>query len=365
MASTRLRMNVGGRIFETSKTTLVNSGSAFFGALLGSTGEAFSEGLPSISSRKRLRTLNEEDDEEDDEEDTELREVFVDRDPDVFKDVLYFMRSMRLPALARSDPARLADLKCEAAFFGIGALEEACDGARRECKALVDGVEAEAKPQPSARSIRIHVPEGDESALVPFEPDEVIYVVSATLLCPFVRYKVEEETRSETVEGCYLDTCKFVGEDDAGELKEDWGSGDFQLCVDAEDQEGGDDSVVLAHVGLNIIHVGHRAPTNVDLRQDLGICLSQNPNDSGIRFSSKGHSGWDIVAWVGSAEAIPHLQPGKSGHQSKRAASAASLATGNGDLAATALAAALLAKTQQNAAALLSAYSFLHLADLV
>ena len=52
------------------------------------------------------------------------REMFIDRDPDVFADVLRFMRANRLPAAAAADTHRLEDLKTEAEFLCYDRLVE-------------------------------------------------------------------------------------------------------------------------------------------------------------------------------------------------------------------------------------------------
>ena len=113
--STRIIINAGGRIFETSKTTLLASGSGYFEGLLGSTGET-------MKGKKRARVSA-------DGGDDAPAELFLDRDPDVFADVLKYMRANRLPAAVRADAHRLDDLKSEAEFFAYDRLVTACDEA--------------------------------------------------------------------------------------------------------------------------------------------------------------------------------------------------------------------------------------------
>ena len=114
--STRIIINAGGRIFETSKTTLLASGSGYFEGLLGSTGET-------MKGKKRARVSA-------DAGDDAPAELFLDRDPDVFADVLKYMRANRLPAAVRADAHRLDDLKSEAEFFAYDRLVAACDEAQ-------------------------------------------------------------------------------------------------------------------------------------------------------------------------------------------------------------------------------------------
>ena len=113
----RVTLNAGGRVFETTALTLKTSGAGYFEALLGETGAR----LP--GSKKRARVSEDGDDA------PGRREIFIDRDPDVFADVLRYMRTSRLPAAAAADAHRLADLKTESQFLIYDALFNACDAA--------------------------------------------------------------------------------------------------------------------------------------------------------------------------------------------------------------------------------------------
>ena len=114
---TRVIINAGGKLFETSTTTLLASGSGYFEGLLGSTGET-------MRGKKRARISADGDDDA-----ASRRELFVDRDPEVFGDLLKYMRGNRLPAAVRADAHRLDDLKAEAEFFAYDRLVAACDEA--------------------------------------------------------------------------------------------------------------------------------------------------------------------------------------------------------------------------------------------
>ena len=129
----RVTLNAGGRVFETTALTLKTSGAGYFEALLGETGAR----LP--GSKKRARVSEDGDDA------PGHREIFIDRDPDVFADVLRYMRSDRLPAAAAADVHRLADLKTEAEFLAYDALLNACDAA----EAALAAAAALAAPVPS------------------------------------------------------------------------------------------------------------------------------------------------------------------------------------------------------------------------
>ena len=111
-------IDAGGRTFKTSTTTLIGSGAGYFEALLGETGRK-------LRGKKRARVSADGDD----APGGGPREIFLDRDPDVFADVLRFMRANRLPAAAAADAHGLEDLKAEAGFFCYGRLAAACDEA--------------------------------------------------------------------------------------------------------------------------------------------------------------------------------------------------------------------------------------------
>ena len=90
----RVTLNAGGRVFETTALTLKTSGAGYFEALLGVTGAK-------LPGQKRARVSEDGDDA------PGHRELFIDRDPDRFADVLSFMRTDRLPAAAAKDSDRL------------------------------------------------------------------------------------------------------------------------------------------------------------------------------------------------------------------------------------------------------------------
>ena len=114
----RLTVNAGGRRFETSTTTLMGSGAGYFEALLGETGQK-------LRGRKRARAPEVTGSADDDAP----GEIFVDRSPDLFEDILQFARANRLSAATRKDDERLEDLKTEAEFFCYDRLAAACDEA--------------------------------------------------------------------------------------------------------------------------------------------------------------------------------------------------------------------------------------------
>ncbi len=129
-------IDAGGRTFKTSTTTLEASGAGYFEALLGETGRK-------LRGKKRARVSADGDD----AQGGGPREIFLDRDPDVFADVLRFMRANRLPAAAAADAHRLEDLKTEAEFLCYDALVAACD----------ESLEALERARPTARCLTFHV----------------------------------------------------------------------------------------------------------------------------------------------------------------------------------------------------------------
>ena len=166
----RLTVNAGGRRFETSTTTLMGSGAGYFEALLGETGQK-------LRGRKRARAPEVTGLADDDAP----GEIFVDRSPDLFEDILQFARANRLSAATRKDDERLEDLKTEAEFFCYDRLAAACD----------EALEALERARPAARCLTFHVKpyfttsdEGDEIfrenvVKVDVPKDHVFYIVSA------------------------------------------------------------------------------------------------------------------------------------------------------------------------------------------
>jgi hypothetical protein len=146
-----IEVNVGGRVFETTTMTLKSSGSKFFQALLGLTGTTLAGG----ESNSNIDSNG-------------TGPVFLDRDPDLFADVLYFMRSQRLPASTRKNVDRLDDLSSEADFFVYDELQQACQ----------DSLDDYQQNLPTAQSYWIKVDETPRRVAIP--QGQMIYIVSAT-----------------------------------------------------------------------------------------------------------------------------------------------------------------------------------------
>ena len=166
MDDDRVTLNAGGRIFETTALTLKTSGAGYFEALLGETGAK-------LPGRKRARVSADGDDAPGGH-----RELFIDRDPDRFADVLSFMRTSRLPSAVEDDLHRLRDLKVEAEFLAYDALLNACEAA--EALASPPEETAESKmffvnphanePDRWGEEVRISVPKGQVLVITQVTP---------------------------------------------------------------------------------------------------------------------------------------------------------------------------------------------------
>ena len=161
-------IDAGGRTFKTSTTTLEASGAGYFEALLGETGRKH-------RGKKRARVSADGDD----APAGGPREIFLDRDPDVFADVLRFMRANRLPAAAAADAHRLEDLRTEAEFLCYDALVAACD----------EALEALERARPAARCLTFHVEQFHDAESmtqnlveVDVPKGQILYIVSAVPL---------------------------------------------------------------------------------------------------------------------------------------------------------------------------------------
>ena len=322
MASDRVIVNAGGRRFETTTTTLMSSGSAYFLALLGYTGSALGSLprnlnendsavaiTPHTNGRKRTRTDDGADIEENaTERPAALKEVFVDRDPDLFENILYFMRSNHLPSKVRKDMDRLEDLKDEALFFGFQELGSACENALKELRdAIQEALKPEPKPKAKCYTFKV---EYDEDCTISVPKGEVLFVASATLAGKVHsrRYKPSDKVIKErrkngedsdmddeyAVEHCYLDPSR------QGD------SGDFQLLASVSGRE----YISIAHVAIDYsTGIETYAGMNLNFREDLGLCLApfETSENRNIRLNSSGSGDWHVVCWVGEPSAIPQL----------------------------------------------------------
>ena len=269
-------INAGGRVFESSTTTLKLSGAGYFEALLGDTGTQ-------MRGRKRARPGDDAPEvtgSAEDDAPSAPREIFIDRDPDVFADVLRYMRSDRLPAAAAKDEDRLEDLKAEAEFLCYGALLMACDAAIDAMRAAeaAAAAAAAAKVIPEARNLIIET----EAETDDFGDDEVIhvpkgqvlYVVSAMLI---ITQPIQDLCHAQRngPKGAFL--LLKAGRKQMF-LVQDW----------------------LRNLGNNDIDlVGH------DVMRDVRLCFTGGEEEE-VMLSSYGLP-FQINAWVGHPSKIPGL----------------------------------------------------------
>ena len=274
---TRIVINAGGRVFETSTTTLKLSGAGYFEALLGDTGKQ-------MRGKKRARPGDDAPEvtgsAEDDDAPSAPREIFIDRDPDVFADVLRYMRSDRLPAAAAKDEDRLEDLKAEAEFLCYGALSQACDAAIDAMRAAeaAAAAAAAAKVISEARNLIIETEAetddfGDD-VIIQVPKGQVLYVVSAMLI---INQPIQDlcHAQKKGPKGAFL-------------LLEE-GRKQMFLVQDWLRNLDNDDIDLVGH----------------DVMRDVRLCFSGGEEEE-IRLSSYGLN-FQINAWVGHPSKIPGL----------------------------------------------------------
>lgn len=246
----RIAVNVGGRIFLTSKQTLKSS-SVYFSALLRTTGDA-------TSSRQEIS-----------------EDIFIDRDPDLFADVLLFMRTTRLPAATLLNIARIRDVRAEAEFFEAKSLIVACDEAARDFGVLS-----------TARTVGITLDDSNVQANIQVPTDQILYIHSATCVTP-------------SRDGSFFSFSTYV-------------SGDMRLeCrLPSHEEDGLCRWTTLTHLLVNTLQ---EVKVSQAYRQDLRVSLSGDvtfdPKDVGlVRIRKVGSASWHLVCWIGPARAIPYFQ---------------------------------------------------------
>ena len=255
----RLTVNAGGRRFETSTTTLISCGAGYFDALLGETGQK-------LRSRKRARAPEVTGAVDDDDAPGAPREIFVDRSPDLFEDVLQFARANRLSAATRKDDERLEDLKTEAEFFCYDRLAAACG----------EALEALERARPTARCLTFHVKpyftRNDEGDITTFHQNvvvvdvpkgHVLYIVSA-----------QEQPTGERTNNYNLTATNELNDRD----------------------------------GLVSIVIGRRPPSQYDTRPGAGFTMGGGATEK-VHLYAYGAEFW-VAAWVGHPSKIPGLGAG-------------------------------------------------------
>lgn len=298
--SDRVTVNVGGRRFETTSTTLLSCESSYFAALLGDTGRK-------LSGRKRARG-------DESESEAAPRELFLDRDPSLFEVVLQFMRSGgALPAATRVDLAKLEDLRAEGEFLCFEGLVSACEAAAvAYLENVKEAAEAATPPEEDAQHQMFSIGEAEKTIEVP--EGQVLYIVSATMAgrnCQVRRFTLHADNEKKRANGeqfnipnCYLAALSAPPFGD-GTMQYDWfehSSGDFQLLA----KENVDQRFrAIAHVGLDQVNCGN-IPLNMQFRQDLRICLGGDDVES-VTLRATGSAIWHLVTWIGHPHKIPGL----------------------------------------------------------
>lgn len=282
----------------TSASTL--STATYFQAMLArwrSCDESSSHIVTPQQPKKKIKLKKEKEKEEGDvfsgaEDDT----LFVDCDPDIFEDVLYFMRRRRIKPSTAIDLSRLEQLSIEADFFSYDALSEACHKKIQE--------------QQISRTARygcsiIERNDDYDDAYIEVEEGEVLYLMSAILVGECRMKRSQGRDNEDSGHGVYLQTLEAND------------TGDFQLLFniynEKEESFFSDDGEYaprcIAHVGLD-----HSRPThsvNIDFRCHLDMCVAPPNGSKGrVMLTSVGSGTWNIHWWVGRPEDIPNL--GKS-----------------------------------------------------
>jgi len=160
MATDHVTLNVGGRLFYTTRGTLEFSKAGFFEALLRRWNPSLSvtscpaeqEPQDGTPQRPNKRLRGDSDNQQSDpfvsvDNDTcqatitmcssavatttssteeETLPIFIDRDPDAFEDVLYFMRTQQIKPATSIDVCKVRQLQIEAEFLGYDILVQSC-----------------------------------------------------------------------------------------------------------------------------------------------------------------------------------------------------------------------------------------------
>ena len=298
-------LDVGGRSYKTTIGTLANSGSAYFHSLIArwmptDDDDDTNTGVDDIgtSSSSNKRQKRERNKQKTGTTDAIVKNIFVDRDPDVFEDILYFMRCNCLKPATYFDPFLLRMILNEAQFFAYDVLVKTVNKRLQE---IEQDVKTDISKLPAC-SGTLQVTASETTCTVKLKKDEVLYITSAVLAgrCRIDRYVDEDKKdKDSNINGCYLETYR------TGDV------GDFQLNYGFTDDVdvGPEELHCISHVGLDQIHCGN-IPTNIDFRQTIDMCISKSDDDDYIRLSATGSGTWHVHYWAGLPEDIPVLNTG-------------------------------------------------------
>jgi len=206
--------------------------------------------------------------------------IFVDRDPELFKHVLAWMRAGRLPAAVATNAALLDDLTNEATFF---ALDDLC----AECKkALKELAKCLAVDEPKAESFVLevnrdnttaHMIHGTNPSPVTIEDGELVYISHAVH-----NGELEPEYSYN-----YLGVCPVTARGDEG-CKLDQIDGKWPIDPDTG--------------YLKYIELAIRDERNSDIQIPINRVFSH-----GLNFVTSNGDSWLVFGWKGQREAIPPL----------------------------------------------------------
>ncbi|XRB03320.1 hypothetical protein NFJ02_17g26740 [Pycnococcus provasolii] len=263
---------------------------------------------------------------------TTTASIFVDRDPELFKHVLAWMRANKLPAAIANNATLLEDLANEAEFFALDNLREECTAALKELAKRV------AVEEPVAESFVLELIRGDyqhQDDCVKVDDGDVLYI-SHAVLCGGVclrRYRPDENMEEENEDdwskcACHLSTDRRGRDDGDFKLlvKPTFGSEDVQNADQNDAGEGflwpytidyDNDELAtfdwqeLAHRGLDTVAAASLRNTSngtsaldIDFRVPINQVFSH-----GLEFSVPPNSRatWRVYGWKGRPEAIPPL----------------------------------------------------------
>jgi hypothetical protein len=260
-ASDRITVNAGGCLYETTKITLKSA--EYFQALLGETGST----LATLGGEHRAK-------EKERRRGRRQRQAAADYcDPNLFEDVLYFMRRQRLPS--DLDKHHLEDLKAEAEFFAFEALQEACGkslDALKKPRAVSNGLFLVGRQDRTDRS-------ADSCQRIVIPKRQVLYIVSATV----------ELDPNDAIHARFRTYEPWIG---------------FQLVVETSE----DHEICVANLILHEDLVSKPPMLMDDNTKEIRLCLSR-PDRGFIDIVADGIAvSWNVFYWIGEPDAIPGLQ---------------------------------------------------------
>jgi hypothetical protein len=313
MATDRVTLNVGGRLFYTTRGTLEFSKAGFFEALLRRWNHASNvnnspaeEETPDEASHRPAKRLRGERDDNHNqmdpfvsvdnetcqatitmfspgatattEEESSSSPTFIDRDPDSFEDVLYFMRTQQIKPSTSIGACQVKQLQIEAEFLGYEILVQACEA----CLTKIAEIH---RPPPNIIAYSDTAILGNRGAVnrprkeIKVPEGQVLYIDFASM------WGLETLTEARRVNlGFYRRTSERLP------------AGQRQVR------------------SITIICSGKRSMEN-PFAQRIGICISPKDNNDKIGLiCAPLVTGvlWQVHYWIGPPSKIPQLSGGTS-----------------------------------------------------